>query len=46
MHNEACMAGDSEEACEQASAAGLMLREMDMQFWLEEAESFRRSIER
>ena len=42
----ACMAGDSEEGREQAGAAGLMLREMDTQFWLEEAESFRRSIER
>ena len=42
----ACMAGDSEEAREQAGAAGLMLRGMDMQFWLEETESFRRSIER
>jgi tetratricopeptide (TPR) repeat protein len=40
------IAGDSEEGREQGGSAGLMLREMDMQFWLEEAESFRRSIER
>jgi hypothetical protein len=46
------VAGDSEEAREQADAAGLMLREMDMQFWLERTESFlqtlpvRESIER
>ena len=40
----ACMAGDSEEGREQAGAAGLMLREMDMQFWLKNAESFLQTL--